>query len=276
VTPRQIANAHTLFNVGLALLFLPITGPVARLVQRLLPDRAEPEPEDRFKPRFLDRGMLQTPALALNLAKVEILHLGERVRDMATLVLVPFLQRDLAALDRLSDMEDRVDALDEQITAYLIDIGKQDIDEEGAEDVYLMMHVTKQFEHIADIIDKELRPLARRRIADGVEFSDSGRQEVEAYHLKVLKQISRGIDAFREGSLDKAKRMTMKQVKYVALEGAYRQAHFERVHQAVSESLASSEVHLDLMDGMRKINSYSANIARAMLAQQSAQGEGKA
>jgi hypothetical protein len=34
----------------------------------------------------------------------------------------------------------------------------------------------------------------------------------------------------------------------------------------VSESVASSEIHLDLMDALRKINSYSANIARAMLA----------
>ena len=40
VIARQIANAHTLFNVCCALVWLPLTGRMVRLVTRLLPDRA--------------------------------------------------------------------------------------------------------------------------------------------------------------------------------------------------------------------------------------------
>ena len=36
------------------------------------------------------------------------------------------------------------------------------------------------------------------------------------YHLKVVKQIARALDAFRDNSLAKARRMTHKQAKYVA------------------------------------------------------------
>ena len=39
--------------------------------------------------------------------------------------------------------------------------------------------------------------------------------------------------------------------------------HFERLRQNIQESVASSEIHLDLMDSLRKMNSYSANVARA-------------
>ena len=39
VLARQIANAHTLFNVVCALLWLPLTGLLARLVCRLLPEK---------------------------------------------------------------------------------------------------------------------------------------------------------------------------------------------------------------------------------------------
>jgi phosphate:Na+ symporter len=38
--PRQIANAHMLFNVLGVLLMLPFTPRVARLLERLIPDRA--------------------------------------------------------------------------------------------------------------------------------------------------------------------------------------------------------------------------------------------
>ncbi|MBU0741495.1 Na/Pi symporter [bacterium] len=262
--PRQVANAHTIFNVGLALVFLPFTGLFGRLVVRLLPDKLEPIAA-RYRPRYLEPSMLQTPTLALNLAKVEILRMGEIVRHMATDVIKPFVDNDMEMLDDLHEREHEIDDLDVQILAYLIDIGMQDLSEEQTEEVYLMMHVTKQYEFIADIIDKELCPLAHKKASLGADFSPSGRKEVEAYHIKMLKQISRGLEAFREDSLETAKKMTVKQARYVALEGDYRQAHFERVSGNIRESLATSEVHLSLMDALRKMNSHSADIARAML-----------
>ena len=262
--PRQVANAHTIFNVGLALVFLPFTAVLGRLVVRLLPD-VEEVIEARYRPRYLEPSMLQTPALALNLAKVEILRMGDIVRDMATKAIRPFLYGDLEVLDDLCEREDEIDDLDEQITAYLIDIGKQDISEEQIEEVYLMMDVTKNYEFIADIIDKELRPLAHRKASLGVDFSESGSAEVEAYHVKMVKQIARGLIAFREDSLETAKKITAKQAKYVALGGDYRHAHFERVSEAVQESMVTSEIHLELMDALRRMNSHSADIARSML-----------
>lgn len=262
--PRQIANAHTVFNVGLAVLFLPFTNLFGKLILRMLPDKAE-ETEARYRPRYLERSMLQTPALALNLAKVEILRLGEIVKGMAENVIKPFLDNDMEVLDELHEREHEVDDLDEQISAYLIQIGKQDLSPEQTEEVYLMMHVTKQYEFMADIIDKELRPLAHKKASLAADFSAAGSKEVQAYHVKMLKQIARGLEAFREDSLETAKKVAAKQAKYVALEGDYRQAHFERVGGDVKESVATSEVHLALMDALRKMNSHSADVARAML-----------
>ena len=266
--PRQIANAHTVFNVGLALVFLPFTGLFARLTIRLLPDRPEPAREWFYKARHLDADMLNAPSLALNLAKVEILRLGEKVRSMAIDSLEPFLDHNLDTLDHLHSEENKVDALDEQITDYLVEIGKQELNEEQAREVYMMLHVTKQFEHIADIIDKQIRPLAMKMMKNNAEFSETGQSEVQSYHVKMCKQISRALEAFRDDSLELAKRMGDKQKNYVALEEDYRQAHFQRISQAISESVASSEIHLELIDAYRRISSYSTNVGRVLLRDQ--------
>ena len=263
--PRQIANAHTVFNVGLALVFLPFTAIFANLVIRLLPDRPESEREWFYKARHLDADMVGAPALALNLAKVEILRLGEKVKSMAIDSLEPFLDHDLEILDRLHLEEDKVDALDEQITKYLLEIGQQELNQEQAREVYMMLHVTKQFEHIADIIDKQIRPLALKMVEKNAEFSETGQTEVQSYHLKMCKQISRALEAFRDGSLDLARHLSDKHRRYEVLEEDYRQAHFQRIHQAVTESVASSEIHLELMDSFRRISSYSTNIGRAIM-----------
>ncbi len=262
--PRQIANAHTVFNVSLTLLFLPFTGLFGKLIMRMLPDQQE-ELAVRYDARFLEPSLLSTPALALNLAKVEIIKMGEMVKEMAIKSIEPFFSGDLSELDELHEMEDRIDALDEQISAYLIEIGKKALNQEQADEVYLMLHVTKQYEQIADIVDKELRPLAQNKTAKAASFSEEGAAEVKEYHLKMIKQIARSIDTFTDSSLEKAIKMTKKQAKYVALEGDLRQHHFQRLQLNVRESVTTSGIHLDLMDCMRKMNSYSANIARALV-----------
>ncbi|MBC8366062.1 Na/Pi cotransporter family protein [bacterium] len=270
---RQVANAHTIFNVGIALLFLPFTPLFAKLIVRMLPDRVEPVLQTN-RARHLDATILNAPVLALNLAKVEILRMGEKVKEMAEQIIPAFFDRNLEILDTIHGGEDMVDDLQTEISAYLLDIGKQRITKEQTEEVYLMMHVTKQYEHVADIIDKELRPLARKMAAESVAFSESGETEVRAFHLKMLKQISRSLEAFRDNSLDEARNIEAKHQRYRVLELDYRQAHYARVRSAVSESVKSSEYHLDLMDALRRIDSYSTNIAHALL--NTYQGERKA
>jgi len=269
--PRQIANAHSVFNVGLALLFLPFTGLCARALTRLLPDQPEQLPE-RLRARHLEPSVLNTPALALSLAKVEILSLGGLVMHMTEAVIDPLCGRRLEVLETLDEEEHRVDALDEQITAYLLEIGRRNLSPEQTEEVYLMLHVTKLFELSSDVIDRELRPLARHKLETGLAFSPVGEEQVCAYHLKVVKQLARALDAFRESSLTKAENMTRKQAKYVALEESYRRAHFERVRHEVTDAVASSGIHIAVMDALRKLNSHSTDIARAMLTRYRAEG----
>ena len=67
-SPRQIANAHTIFNVSNTLLFLWFTGPFARLVEWLIPDRPMEEEAALIRARYLDEELLATPSLALDRA----------------------------------------------------------------------------------------------------------------------------------------------------------------------------------------------------------------
>jgi len=51
--PRQIANAHTVFNLSLTLIFLPFTSLFGKLIMRMLPDEEHVEAV-RYDTRFLD------------------------------------------------------------------------------------------------------------------------------------------------------------------------------------------------------------------------------
>ena len=60
--------------------------------------------------------------------------------------------------------------------------------------------------------------------------------------------------------------MTFKNIKHLLrADDCINQAHFQRIHGAVAESVASSEIHLELMDCYRRISSYSTNVGRAII-----------
>src|SRR5256884_6863968 len=76
---RQLANAHTLFNIGISLVFLPFTPMAARAIESLVPDAQEGD--SPFRTRYLDERALEQPALAFGQAAREALRMADVVRS---------------------------------------------------------------------------------------------------------------------------------------------------------------------------------------------------
>ena len=74
---RQIANAHTLFNIANTIIQLPFAGMLVILVTKLVPGEDE---EDLAKLVFLDKRILETPAVAVVQIVKEILRMGSIAR----------------------------------------------------------------------------------------------------------------------------------------------------------------------------------------------------
>ena len=51
----------------------------------------------------------------------------------------------------------------------------------------------------------------------------------------------------------------------VDLERSYRETHYRRLREDRQESIESNQLHLDLVDYLQRINSYSESIALTML-----------
>ena len=66
---REVVLFHLGFNVALSLAFLFFTQPIARVAERLLPDK--PVADDPANPRHLDPSALATPSLAISCAARE-------------------------------------------------------------------------------------------------------------------------------------------------------------------------------------------------------------
>jgi phosphate:Na+ symporter len=264
VVPRQIANAHTLFNTFITLLFLPFTRPTARAVTWLLPDRPG-EAEAPFKAVYLDDAMLRTPALALSLARAEAVRMGQRVKRMVERCAEPFVAARYVTQAEMASMEEEVNFLAERIDDYLTRLGQRNVTQQQVDEAFQLLYAVTELEQIADIVTKSVQPRAREWLSLPRRFSAQGEAEIRDMHLRTVKQVARAVNLLQDLSPERAQRMRRKYKKYRSMEIEFMKSHFERLRKAVPESVATTEFHQELMEQFVRITGHATNIARIML-----------
>lgn len=287
---RQIANAHTVFNVSLGLIFLPFTTLFAALIQKILPSKEE---AGKLKPAtwYLDESMISTPDFAIGLARTEISRMAKILGRMLRAIIIPFVSderqirkeglsktetelllseipktdeffSELTLIEGIDMREAKIDFLDEKIGQYLIQVARQELTDEQACEVMGMISISNDMESIGDIIHRNLRPLIEKKRELEFDFSEEGKEELMIYHSKVCKQISRLKEAFAEKELKTARKIMGKETKYLEIEEKYRLKHLERIRQKRRQSIETHEVHTELLDLLKRINSYTGSIAK--------------
>lgn len=294
-TARQVANAHTIFNVTLALIFLPFTTVFGKIVLKFLPDKLQ-ELELRPRVTYLDNSMVETPALAINLARTEISRMAKLLERMLRAIIIPFMSdpelirreasidpdekklllkevpsRDeyfpqLSLIEGLYMREEKIDYLQGEIKNYLIQISRQNTSSTLADEIYGMMSIIKDIESMGDLVHRNMLPLIAKKKAIGLDFSEEGKEELLIYHEKVCRQIKLLKEAFAQKDLDKADQIMSSERQYLDLESQYRVRHLERLLSEKSETVKTHEIHVELMDLMKQVIVYSSNIAKTFSA----------
>lgn len=261
--PRQVANAHTIFNVLITLAVLPFTKVYARLIDFILPPL--PEKKSKYAAKYLDNSLISTPSVALKVAKQEVVGLCNIVEEMVDEIIVPFISRDKSPLARIADKEMYVDYLRDQINAYMIQITRQDTTDRETQEAFQVMYVVKELEQIADLVSLNLSERARWWLQSGYEFSNEGKLELKEYHLLTQKQVKRAVSVFTELNLEKAKKAFKKYEDFKEFGRELERQHFNRLKEDNDKTLTSSKTHLEMVSVFRTIGSHANNIAHIIL-----------
>lgn len=82
VISRQIANAHTGFNITMTLIWIPLIPFMVKIVMMLVPDKKGTEQIALEQPLYLDNRLIGQPAAALSLVAKEIFRCAKIVEAM--------------------------------------------------------------------------------------------------------------------------------------------------------------------------------------------------
>ena len=260
---QLIANAHTLFNLALAAVFLPVLPWIAVKLERLVPDR--PVDKAEAEPRYLDKVSLGSPALALGQATREVLHMADHVRNMLrdTRQTLATGNEELCAAVQKHD--DIVDLLNSEIKNYVTKLAEQSLTAEESRRQVALLTFANDLETIGDIIDKNLIDLVRKKIKLNVEFSPEGRGQLDDFFTKVLANFEIAVAAFASQDRVLAEQLIELKKRIDAEEVELRNRHFNRLRAGLALSFETSAVHLDLLTFLKHINSHLTAVAYPIL-----------
>ena len=254
---------HLSFNLMVGLIFIGLTHPVARMVERLLPLQDGNGPLDR--PNHLDPSALATPSLAISCAAREALHQADVVETMLRGVVTVIRNNDLKLAQDLRKLDDTVDSLYSAIKYYLTKISRQQLSEEESRRWTDIISFTINMEQIGDTVERVLLDIEEKKIRKGREFSEAGMAEIVELHARLLDNLRLGMSVFLNGNVRDAQRLLEEKVRFRDLEREYAAAHLQRLSGMSMLSMDTSALHLDMISDLKRINSHICSIAYPIL-----------
>ncbi|WP_072387264.1 Na/Pi cotransporter family protein [Hyphomicrobium sp. CS1BSMeth3] len=261
---RQVANFHTLFNVALAVVFIGLLDPLARLCAKLIPPG--PTAADPGAPQYLDAAVVKSPSLALADATREVLRMVDIVQTMLTTFLEALRSDDRKLLATLAEMDDDLDRLHNAVKQHLMAISRQDgLSEVDANRCSDILAFTINLEHVGDILDKNLRELAAKKIKRKLTFSDDGLEEISNMHRCLLDNLHLATSVFVLGDIQSARALMAEKDRMRDLEQEANDNHLRRLREGKPQSIETSSLHIDITRDLKRIAAHIASVAYPIL-----------
>lgn len=261
---REIIHFHTIFNVALAIIFMPFINQLSALCKKLVPD-APDAPDDTTKPLYLDDTALESPTIALAGAARETLHIAKIVENMFHDSMLALKTEDTSILTRIKEADDKVDALHTAVKMYLTRVSEETLDPKESDRFVQILSFSTNLEHIGDIIEGSICELISIKIETKNRFSDQGFQEIRDFHQTILKNMKTAQAVFMSEDPKLARQLVdgKKAIRKAAQEST--EQHFKRLRKGIPETQATSALHTDIIRDYRRINSYITTIAYSIM-----------
>jgi phosphate:Na+ symporter len=260
---KLTAEFHIAFNVAMAIIFIGLLDGMARLLEKLLPNRVQEA--DPSRPRYLDESALETPSLALADAARETLRMGDHVEVMLRKVMAAIMTNDRALVDQVSRMDNTVDSLDEAIKLYVTKLTRGSLDEREGQRAMEIISFAINLEHMGDIIDKNLNELAMKKIKRRFQFSPEGAEELSTFHKRTMDSLRIAFGVFMSGDVNEARKLLAEKAHLRNTELAATERHLDRLREGRPETIETTSLHLDVLRDLRRIHAHICSVAYPVL-----------
>lgn len=267
--PRQIANAATLWATANVLIFLPFATLFAAMATKLLPQRAVEE-RAIIRAKYLDDELIQVPTMALERARMELVHMSELTEVMLAKVKAAFKSRDLS---ELSQQHDQVVVLRESVMVYLQHVGRGELSDVDADEHANLVAAAGEIASMSAAISCELAPLAQSL----KEVNITPSQETSALLGRLFEAVQEAAHsallALVQGDERAAQAVLAKRGAVVDLAAELNRLQSARLAMDDPERLLKHRVQFEILDKLRRVYSLAEHMAISVLPRGALVGE---
>ncbi len=258
---RQIANAHTLFNLVNVVIQLPFANLLVKMATKLVPGEVEEAEEIRLK--YLDARILETPSIAIGQAIKEVTRMAQIVKNNLELACRAFIEKNEKLIEEVLNQEVVINKLETGIVEYLIQLSKEPLTGEQHSKITELINVVNDIERVGDH-SENIAELAQEIIRDNLPFSDTAIEEMNIITNKSLEVFKYAVESYRETDFDKARNVVKLEEEIDELEKEYRSNHIDRLNKQTC-NIHSGVLFLDLLSNLERVSDHSLNIALYVL-----------
>lgn len=251
---RAVADYHTVFNLAVALLMLPLLGPYARLLRRWLPNRVDPR--DPATPVYLDPAARETPAIALAAASREALRMADVLEAMLRSAQDGLDGGNRDAIVQARRMDDTLDKLNAAIKGYLTGLDADALSPADDRRMLEVLAFATHLEHAGDVLDRNVMALAAKRLKRGLAFSAEGQAEIRAMLERLAGNLRTAAAVFMTEDPRAARQLAGEKEIFRTLETEATLAHFGRLRTGRVDTAETSALHLDLIRDLKRVNAH--------------------
>ncbi|EEX49037.1 MULTISPECIES: Na/Pi cotransporter family protein [Jonquetella] len=255
---RQIANAHTLFNLANTVILFPFITPLTRFIQKVLPA----EPRLVYSgPQFLDNRLLESsPAAAVAATKQELLRMGRFALSMLDDSRSALLERQKDAAERVAQTEKIVNELNRAVAEYAAKLWHTHLASELSSLLASYVNGAGDVERIGDHCTN-LIEMYEYVEENKVSFSPMGYQELAGMFDLVRRAVSFCLDAFDRDDMAMSNEVAGPLEDEIdQMEQNLRATHIARLNEGAC-SPAAGIAFVDVLSNLERIGDHAHNVS---------------
>jgi len=264
VAGREIIHFHMIFNIALAIIFLPLVVYVASLCRKIIPNKPT-QTNKGVIPLYLDESALSTPTLALACAARETLRTAKIVETLFIDCMRALKEENVELIETIRKGDDKIDILHTQTKFYLARVTEEALDPIESDKFIQILGFSTNLEHIGDIIENSLTGIILSKIEDQHFFSKAGFREIRAFHESVLDNMKIAQAVFMAEDPKLAEQLVKDKSLIREAAEETQKRHFQRLREGVPESQMTSTLHIDIIRDFKHINSYLTTVAYSVI-----------
>lgn len=251
---RAVANFHTLFNVAVALIFLPMLGAYASLLTRWLPKRADPN--DPSRPQYLDDWAHDVPAVALGNAAREALRMADMLQTLLLYARAGFKRDNRHRMVQARQLDNALDKLENAITTYLATLDQENMTRDDIQRVDDILAFASNVGHAGDIAYHGLLGHIAKLRKQGWTLSERQRIDLDETLATLIGNQRQAAALFVNDDLRQARALAGEKSRFRTMEIQASEAHMKKIKSGDVDVAEVGSLYLDILRDMKSINSH--------------------